>query len=71
MRKLLIALLFVTLVDAQAPASEPRPFKIVRLDPALDAIVSADAKLEILGEHFGLTEGPVWIQDPAGGPFPN
>ena len=50
---------------AQAPA--PRPFKVVRLDPALDAIISTDAKIEILGEHFGLTEGPVWIQDPAGG----
>ncbi len=66
----LIAVIFagvlcVGVLRAQAPA--PRPFKIVRLDPALDAIVSTDAKLEILGEHFGLTEGPVWIQDPAGG----
>lgn len=46
---------------AQAPAV--RDARIVRLDPALDAIVSADAKLETLGEHFGLTEGPVWVQD--------
>jgi hypothetical protein len=30
-------------------------------------IISADAKIEILGEHFLLTEGPVWIQEPAGG----
>ena len=49
----------------QAPT--PRPSKIVRLDPALDSIISTDAKIEILGEHFGLTEGPVWIQDAAGG----
>ena len=24
-----------------------------------------DAKIEILGEHFGLTEGPVWMQEAA------
>ena len=60
----LIAVLFVGTLWAQAPA--PRPFKVVRLDPALDSIISTDAKIEILGEHFGLTEGPVWIQDPAG-----
>jgi len=39
------------------------PFRIVRLDPALDDIISPDAKLEVLGEHFGLTEGPVWVRD--------
>src|SRR5579872_3233640 len=55
----------VGVLGAQTPS--PRPFKVVKLDPALDAIISADAKIEILGEHFGLTEGPVWIQDPAGG----
>jgi len=44
---------------AQAPAE--RPFRIVKLDPALDQIISPDAKLEILGDHFGLTEGPVWV----------
>jgi gluconolactonase len=66
-RPLIAFLLVLTTLDAQAPPPAPRPFKVVRLDPALDAIVSSDAKIEILGEHFGLTEGPVWIQDPAGG----
>jgi gluconolactonase len=61
----LVALLFAGLLCAQTPP--PRSFKIVRLDPALDAIIAADTKIEILGEHFGLTEGPVWIQDPGGG----
>jgi len=65
MLRLFIGFLFASAVHAQAPA--PRPFKVVRLDPALDTILSTDAKIEILGEHFGLTEGPVWIQDPAGG----
>ena len=65
MLRLFIGFLLASAVHAQAPA--PRPFKVVRLDPALDTILSTDAKIEILGEHFGLTEGPVWIQDPAGG----
>src|SRR5688572_22448094 len=51
----------VVVGHAQGPAG--RDFRVIRLDPSLDAIVSPDAKLETLGEHFGLTEGPVWIQD--------
>src|SRR4029453_12516380 len=47
--------------NAQTPAA--RDFRIIRLDPALDTIVSPDAELETLGEHFGLTEGPVWVQE--------
>ena len=57
--------LSVMVAQAQGPAA--RDFRIIRLDPALDAIVSPDAKLETLGEHFGLTEGPVWIPDAGGG----
>jgi len=58
-----IALVFagLSLLYSQTPAS--KPFRIIRLDPALDDIVSPDAKLESLGEHFGLTEGPVWIPE--------
>ena len=48
------------MLAAQPPAE--RPFKIIKLDPALDDIISPDAKLETLGDHFGLTEGPVWVQ---------
>ena len=36
---------------------------IVRLDPALDAIVAQDAKLEKLAGGFQFTEGPVWHPD--------
>ncbi len=35
--------------------------EIVRGDPALDAIVSSDAKLEKLAGGFLFTEGPVWV----------
>src|SRR5579885_871659 len=34
----------------------------VRLDPALDALVSPDAKVELVKGGFGFTEGPVWVQ---------
>jgi gluconolactonase len=36
---------------------------VVRLDPALDALVSADAKVELVKSGFGFTEGPVWVQN--------
>jgi gluconolactonase len=67
-RGLLLVVLAAGAADAQAPAragaDQPRrEFKIIRLDPALDAIISPNATLETLGEHFGLTEGPVWVQE--------
>jgi gluconolactonase len=34
---------------------------IIRLDPALDALVSPDAKIEKLKDGFGFLEGPVWV----------
>jgi gluconolactonase len=37
--------------------------KIVRLDPALDTIVPAHAKIEKLASGFQFTEGPVWVKD--------
>lgn len=64
MKKLPIAGLMLLLAGFSVLNSQTPPgtkFRIVRLDPALDEIISPDAKLETLGEHFGLTEGPVWI----------
>src|SRR5437660_365253 len=34
---------------------------IERLDPALDALLAPDAKLEILAEGIDWCEGPVWF----------
>lgn len=36
--------------------------EIVRLDPALDQIVSTDTKVEKLAGGFGFVEGPVWVR---------
>ena len=54
-------------VHAQAAAPAARPFRVVRHDAALDAVVAPDAKLELLGDRFGLTEGPVWVPDSGAG----
>lgn len=62
---LLPAILFPTTLHGQAIRTVP--YQLVRLDPALDSIVTADSPLEVLGEHFGLTEGPVWVKDANGG----
>ena len=37
--------------------------KIERLDPALDALIEPNARIEKLAEGFAWTEGPVWRRD--------
>jgi gluconolactonase len=51
------------------PATETAPDtaypvtgSIDRLDPALEAIIPAGAQLEILGEGYEWSEGPVWVE---------
>jgi gluconolactonase len=45
------------------PAPPPRPFSITRNDPALDAIVSPNTKIETLATGFGINEGVLWIRE--------
>jgi gluconolactonase len=47
--------------DGPAPAA--MPFSITKNDPALDEIISSDAKLVELARGFGLSEGGLWIAD--------
>ncbi|HEU4690427.1 MAG TPA: SMP-30/gluconolactonase/LRE family protein [Vicinamibacterales bacterium] len=53
--------------QASASPADTPGFAVIRLDPALDAIVPADASLDVIGDRFGLTEGPVWVQEGANG----
>ncbi len=56
---LLMIVLGIGLVSAQTPNGS----SVQRLDPALDAIVSPNAKVEMLkGDYFGNAEGPVWVK---------
>ncbi len=54
-------------LDFFAPRSAdpgaPRVGEIVRLHPALDAIVPAGARIEKLADGFQFLEGPVWVRD--------
>src|SRR5215510_891419 len=56
--------LSVLVISAALFAQAPRAGSIVKLDPALDAIVSTNAKVEVLkDDYFGISEGPVWIKE--------
>lgn len=48
---------------APALARQKAAGSITRLDPALDAVVDADAPVEILGTGYRWAEGPVWVKD--------
>lgn len=55
-----LGLLLASAACMTTEAATP-PGQIERLDPALDAIVPADARIEKLAEGFVWSEGPVWI----------
>ena len=54
--------LLIPAFPAAADDLTPRPVmgEIIRLDPAMDALVPAGAKLEVLGGGLDWSEGPVW-----------
>ena len=54
----LAAALFLAALQVQAQGAN----EVVRLDPSLDEIISADAKVEKLAGDFGFVEGPVWVR---------
>jgi gluconolactonase len=49
-------------VFAQRGPQPPREAKIIKVDPAFDAIVSATAPIERVATGFGFVEGPVWTR---------
>jgi gluconolactonase len=57
----LVAAILAAAFFAIAPTQAQKNGSIERLDPGLDAIVPANAKLEKLADGFKWTEGPVWI----------
>lgn len=69
MRNLIIFSVFAMLVAcANETGSKEQEMKnnsigtIDRLDPALDNIISANAKPEIIAEGFEWSEGPLWVE---------
>lgn len=62
-RNCLISLLLSTLAAvcwSQPPRTYPVLGQIVREDPRLDALLPADARIEVLASGFEWSEGPVW-----------
>jgi gluconolactonase len=58
---IVITLAGCSTAPAPAPAPEPAPIgSVVRLDPALDALVPQSARIEKLAGGFQFTEGPIW-----------
>ncbi len=47
--------------SSSAPYAKDAKTTIERLDPALDALLSADAVVEHLGSGFNWSEGPIWV----------
>src|SRR5690349_2742062 len=61
---LVLACLVVSAQVALAEDKAPQTVgKIERLDPALDALLPADAKMEVIAEGYTWCESPVWIHD--------
>jgi gluconolactonase len=65
MKKLLLVPLFAAILLPFAGAGDaPKTFgNVDRRDPAFNALIPADAKIEKLAEGFKWSEGPVWIKD--------
>src|SRR5262249_20173401 len=57
-----IVVLLSVVCGALVFAQSPEAPKIDRLDPALDSIVSTDAKITVVPTPPGANEGPVWIR---------
>lgn len=65
--KLAILVLALATLITGVKLSAQNGGQIIRLDPALDALVPPGAKVEKLADGFGFLEGPVWIHTTAPG----
>jgi gluconolactonase len=57
-----VVFLAMAIAAGTAGAQTPNAKAVVKADPALDALISPDAKLELVKGGFGFAEGIVWVQ---------
>ena len=57
----ILAAFCIMALTGLAQAQEQHSPPIRRLDPALDALIAPDAKLELVKTGFGFTEGALWV----------
>lgn len=50
--------------STDSAATDVEAGTIVRVDPAVNALIPADASIEKLADGFAFTEGPVWHREP-------
>lgn len=67
-RKLILALSILVITSTprshcQDTLNFPTLGEVIRLDPALDALVPPGATIEVLASGFAWSEGPVWVAD--------
>src|SRR6266540_102400 len=58
----ILAVTIAGLTGGLAHAQQPSQEGVIRLDPALDALIAPNARLERLATGFGFTEGSIWVQ---------
>jgi gluconolactonase len=64
--KIVYAAIAVLFSCSAAAQDQERPFTIDRTAPGLDKLIKPSAELQLLGDRYGLTEGPVWIDSDGG-----
>ncbi len=67
MKRIVLAVLATAVLAVTPLLAQDVPtgkFAIVKLDPAMDRIISANAKLDtVKGDYFGFAEGPLWVRN--------
>ncbi len=59
---LALSLLFCAACTATKEQSGESLGSVERMDPSIDALINADAQIELLGEGYSWSEGPLWIE---------
>jgi gluconolactonase len=62
---IVLLMAFQACAQSGAPPAA-RSFTIEPKAPGLDELIAPDARLEVLGDRYGLTEGPVWVDRDGG-----
>ena len=66
MKRIIVCSIFFATLACSNNKKQEMSYKTIgtieRLDPALDAIVSPDAKAEIIADSFIWSEGPLWVE---------
>ncbi|HYC85791.1 MAG TPA: SMP-30/gluconolactonase/LRE family protein, partial [Chryseosolibacter sp.] len=63
MKHLLYVMLLGLLFSCKVTSETTTMGTVERIDPSLDNIINQDAKIEVLGEGYEWSEGPLWVAE--------